>query len=47
MNRVRTLLAATSTGFNGWTAHAEVGEGEHGSSESHGEHDSEGGGEHN
>lgn len=40
-------LAATSTGFNGWTAHAEVGAGEHSSGESHGEHDSEGGGEHN
>ena len=40
-------LAATGTEFNGWTAHAEVGEGEHSSGESHGAHDSEGGGEHN
>ena len=40
-------LVATSTGFTGWTAHPEVGEGEHSSGESHGEHDSEGGGEHN
>ena len=40
-------LVATGTGFNGWTAHAEVGAGEHSGSESHGEHDSEGGGEHN
>lgn len=35
-------LIATSTDFDGWTAHPEVGEGEHG----HGEHDSEHGGEH-
>ena len=40
-------LVATSAEFNGWTAHTEVGEGEHGSGESHGEHDSEEGGEHN
>ena len=35
-------LIATSTGFERWTAHPEVGAGEHG----HGEHDSEHGGEH-
>ena len=35
-------LIAMSTDFDGWTAHPEVGEGEHG----HGEHDSEHGGEH-
>ena len=35
-------LIATSTDFDGWTAHPEVGEGEHG----HGEHDSEHSGEH-
>ena len=35
-------LPAESTDFDGWTAHPEVGEGEHG----HGEHDSEHGGEH-
>ena len=40
-------LVATGPGFNGWTAHAEVGASEHGSGESHGAHDSEGGGEHN
>ena len=41
------LLVATSTDFTAWTAHPEVGEGEHNRGESHGEHDSEGGGEHN
>ncbi len=35
-------LTATSTDFDGWTAHPEVGSGEH----SNGEHDSEHGGEH-
>ena len=44
-------LIATSTDFDGWTAHPEVGEGEHGSgehdSEHGGEHDREGEGEHN
>ncbi len=35
-------LTATSKDFNGWTAHPEVGEGEH----SNGEHDGEGGEEH-
>ena len=39
-------LIATSTDFDGWTAHPEVGEGEHGHGEEHGEHDSEHGGEH-
>ncbi len=40
------LLAAISTNFDTWTAHPEVGEGEHGSGGEHGEHDSEHGGEH-
>jgi hypothetical protein len=35
------LLAATSTNFDKWTAHPEVGDDEHGSSESRGEHDRE------
>ena len=35
-------LTATSTDFDGWTAHPEVGSGEH----SNGEHDAEHGGEH-
>lgn len=35
-------LAATSANFETWTAHPEVGSGEHG----HGEHDREGGDEH-
>ena len=39
-------LIATSTDFDGWTAHPEVGAGEHGHSGEHGEHDSEHGGEH-
>ena len=39
-------LTATSTDFDGWTAHPEVGEGEHGHGEEHGEHDSEHWGEH-
>ena len=39
-------LTATSTDFDGWTAHPEVGESEHGHGEEHGEHDSEHGGEH-
>jgi len=39
-------LIATSTNFNAWTAHPEVGEGEHGHREEHGEHDSEHGGKH-
>ncbi|MDE0483986.1 MAG: FxLYD domain-containing protein [Candidatus Poribacteria bacterium] len=34
-------LTATSTDFDGWTAHPEVGAGEHGHGEEHGEHDSE------
>ena len=41
------LLVATSTNFTHWTAHPEVGEGEHGSGESRGEHDAEGDNEHN
>lgn len=39
-------LSATSTDFDGWTAHPEVGEGEHGHGGEHGEHDSEHDGEH-
>ena len=39
-------LIATSTDFDGWTAHPEVGEGEHSHGGEHGEHDSEHGGEH-
>ena len=39
-------LPAGSTDFDGWTAHPEVGEGEHGHGEEHGEHDSEHEGEH-
>lgn len=41
-------LIATSTNFNGWTAHPEVGEGEHGSDGEgkRGEHDREGDSEH-
>lgn len=42
-------LKATSTDFDGWTAHPEVGTGEHGDSEHEkegGEHDQEGGNEH-
>ena len=44
--KIEVQLIATSTDFNGWTAHPEVGEGEHGHGEEHGEHDSEHGGEH-
>lgn len=40
------LLAATSTNFDKWTAHPEVGDDEHGSGESRGEHDREGESEH-
>ncbi len=32
-------LAATSKDFDGWTAHPEVGSGEHGHGEKHGDHD--------
>ena len=39
-------LIATSTDFDGWTAHPEVGEGEHSSGGEHDEQDSEHGGEH-
>ncbi|MDE0470272.1 MAG: FxLYD domain-containing protein [Candidatus Poribacteria bacterium] len=40
------LLTATSTNFDGWTAHPEVGEGEHGHGGEGGEHGREGEGEH-
>ena len=39
-------LIATSTDFDGWTAHPEVGEGEHSHGEEGGEHGGEGEGEH-
>ena len=39
-------LIATSTDFDGWTAHPEVGEDEHGSGGGGGEHDAEGDSEH-
>ena len=39
-------LIATSTDFDGWTAHPEVGEGEHSSGGEHDKEDSEHGGEH-
>jgi hypothetical protein len=39
-------LIATSTDFDGWTAHPEVGEGEHSSGGGGGEHDAEGDSEH-
>ena len=39
-------LMATNRDFDGWTAHPEVGIGEHGSGERHGEHDREGRSEH-
>ncbi len=45
--RRNIILKATSTDFDGWSAHAEVGNEEHGGSEGGGEHGSrEGGGEH-
>jgi hypothetical protein len=44
--KMEVQLIATSTDFDGWTAHPEVGEGEHGHGEEHGEHGSEHGGEH-
>ena len=37
------LLTATSTSFDRWTAHPEVGDDEHGGGESRGEHDRESG----
>lgn len=40
------LLAATSTNFDGWTAHPEVGESEHNHEAEGGEHGTEGEGEH-
>jgi len=39
-------LKATSKGFDGWSAHPEVGSGEHGGREGGGEHDREGRSEH-
>ena len=39
-------LAATSKAFERWSAHPEVGSGEHGHGEGRGEHDRKGGGEH-
>ena len=39
-------LSAESTGFDGWTAHPEVGSGERSHGGEHSEHDSEHGGEH-
>ena len=44
--KIEVQLIATNTNFNAWTAHPEVGEGEHSHGEEHGEHDSEHGGEH-
>ena len=44
--KIEVQLIATSTNFNGWTAHPEVGSGEHSHGGEHGEHDSEHGGEH-
>ena len=44
--KTEVQLIATSTDFNGWTAHPEVGSGEHSHGGEHGEHDSEHGGEH-
>jgi hypothetical protein len=42
----RVKLTATSKEFDGWTAHPEVGSGEHSHGEGHGEHDREGRSEH-
>ena len=39
--KIEVQLIATSTDFDGWTAHPEVGEGEHSHGEEHSEHDSE------
>ena len=44
--KIEVQLSAESTGFDGWTAHPEVGSGEHSHGGEHGEHDSEHGGEH-
>ena len=44
--KIEVQLSAESTGFGGWTAHPEVGSGEHSHGGEHGEHDSEHGGEH-
>ncbi len=46
VKKMEVHLMATSTDFDGWTAHPEVGEDEHSHGEEHGEHDSEHGGEH-
>ena len=44
---VKTLAQKEfATDFDGWTAHPEVGSGEHSHGDEHGEHDSEHGGEH-
>jgi len=50
--KILIKLTATSTDFDGWTAHPEVGSGEHGNDGEHNqedgeEHDREGGDEHN
>lgn len=44
--KTEVQLIATSADFDRWTAHPEVGSGEHGHGKEHGEHDSEHGGEH-
>ena len=45
--KIEVQLSAESTGFDGWTAHPEVGSGEHSHGDEHGdEHDREGEGEH-
>lgn len=43
----KTYIQRTSTAFDGWTAHPEVGRGEHNHGEEHGEPDRESGYEHN
>ena len=48
--KIGVVLKVANTGFDGWTAHPEVGEsegGEHGSSDGEGEHGEEGESEHN
>lgn len=44
--KIEVQLSAKSTGFDGWTAHPEVGSGEHSHGGEYGEHDSEHSGEH-
>ena len=44
--KTEVQLVATSTDFNEWTAHPEVGSGEHSHGGEHGEHDSEHDSEH-